>query len=334
MDIHQERIRRSLIENNQTRTNHEIEYSNALAELFAEARRALTFREIPREGGLEPIHIKKKAASLRTLNVTKTLVKIDANGNLNTAPGANMAGEIVPCSTAIVNTSRAAKAGANLIFLPEHSDPKFIDTGSATKVMYTQNFPRYFVNVDASEFAEIPDDADVPETVRPVFKGDIKPENLRQFSVLHRVNHKEQVDRGGQQVADEILAAIVAGVSRTADRVFIETVLAASPEAFSVGKAAAKGARFEQLRGLIGTDGTGAAFRADGQMIVNNVPAEITAASAESLIGWFERGAVVIGPDLQILAERLNVNGDLSVTCWFSLRAVIPDAASFWTVGA
>ena len=43
---------------------------------------------------------------------------------------------------------------------------------------------------------------------------------------------------------------------------------------------------------------------------------------------------MVLGPDLSILAERLNVNGDLTVTAWFSLEAVIPDPAQFWTVSA
>lgn len=315
-----------------TRTKQGATYKNPLTDTLSEASRALNFREFPRAGDAEPLRVSKKAASLRTLNLTKTMVRLDANGNLVGAPSANMAGELVPCSTAIVNGSRVAQSGASLIFLPEHFAPQFVEP--KTGMMMVQKFPRHFVNVDASEFAEVADDADVTATDRPIFKTEIKLDDLRQFSVKHHVGHKEQIDRGGEQVADEIMAAVLAGISRTADSVFLETVLAATPAAFSIGAAAAKGAHFEKLRALIGTDGTGAAFRADGQMVANNVPAELTAAMADSLIGWFERGAVVIGPDLEILAERTNTAGALDVTAWFSIHAVVPDTASFWSVAA
>ena len=308
---------------------------NPLVELMAEASRALPYTTKSRGLEAEPLYIKKKAASLRTLVLTKTaLPKLDENGQLVSAPHANIAGQSVPCSTAIANGSRVADAGASLIFLPEHFNPQIVAKDTAAMKLHP-NFPRHFVNVDAAQFAEIPDDQEVPTTARPIHLGPITLDGLRQHSVRMKVNHKEQVDRGGEQVANEILAGIVAGISRTVDAVFLGTVLATNPEAFTLGKAGAKGAKIDALRGLVGTAGAGATWRGDGKFAVaGGIPADLTAATAATVVGWFERGAVVLGPDLSILAERLNVNGDLTVTAWFSLEAVIPDPAQFWTVSA
>lgn len=308
---------------------------NPLVELMDEASRALPYSTKSRGMDADPLYIKKKAASLRTLVLNKTaLPKLDENGQLVSAPHANIAGQSVPCSVAIANGSRVAEAGASLIFLPEHFGPQFVEQGRVAMKMHP-DFPRHFVNVDAAQFAEIPDDQDVPTTPRPIHLGPITLDGLRQYSVRMEVNHKEQVTRGGEQVANEILAGIVAGISRTVDAVYLGTVLAANPEAFSVAKAAAKGAKVESLRALVGTTGAGAGWRGDGKFAVaGGIAAELTAATASTVVGWFERGAVVLGPDLSILAERLNVNGDLTVTAWFSLEAVIPDPAQFWTVSA
>lgn len=306
---------------------------NPIADVLQEATRALPYHATKRAGYDEPAYIKKPAASLRTLVLTKaTLPKLNDRGQLVRNPKANMAGEVIPCSTAIANASRVSAAGASMVFLPEHADPVIVETGSNSKIMATAAHPRQFVTVDPAGFAEIADDMEVPTTARPILMAPIDPDSLRQFSVRMKVNHKEQIDRGGQQVADEILASIVAGISQTVDKVFIEAVLATTPATFTLAAAAAKGAKVESLRALVGTAGAGAAFRADGQLIAAGIPAELTATTASTLVGWFERGAVVIGPDVSILAERLNVNGDLTVTAWFSLAAAIPDGDSFWTV--
>lgn len=306
--------------------------TNPLIDLFTEAQRAMPDVLVGKDNDNQR-YIKRKAASLRTLVLNKsTMPVLNGTGQLIGAAHANIAGQTIPCSTAIAKGSRVAEAGASLIYLPDHFTPQFI--GKELVAMKTREFPRHFVDVDAATFAEIPDDEEVATSDRPFNLAPINLDDLRQFSVRFKVNHKEQVDRGGEQVANEILAGIMAGISRTVDAVYLGTVLAATPEAFALSKAAAKGAKVQNLRGLVGTDGAGAEFRADGQLVVAGIQAELTAAMEATVIGWFERGAVVMGPDLSILAERLNANGDLDVTAWFSLMAVVPDAGKFWTVSA
>lgn len=306
--------------------------NNPLIELLSEAQRAMPDVSVGKDSD-NPRYIKRKAASLRTLVLNKsTMPMLNGTGQLIGAAHANIAGQQIPCSTAIAKGSRVAEAGASLIYLPDHFTPQFI--GKELVAMKTKEFPRHFVDVDAAIFAEIPDDQEVTTSDRPFNLAPINLADLRQFSVRFKVNHKEQVDRGGEQVANEILAGIMAGISRTVDAVYLDTVLAATPEAFALSKAATKGAKVQNLRGLVGTDGAGAEFRADGQLVVAGIQAELTAAMESTVIGWFERGAVVMGPDLSILAERLNANGDLDVTAWFSLMTVVPDAGKFWTVSA
>lgn len=307
---------------------------NPILDVLQEAARALPYHATKRQGSDEPHYIKKPAASLRSLVITSAALPIlNAQGQLASDPKGNMAGEMVPCSTAIANGSRVAEAGASLVFLPEHDAPQIIGPEKVAMLNHP-NYPRHFVNVDPALFAEIADDQDTPETARQIHLAPINLDDLRQHSVRVRVNHKEQADRGAEQVANEILASIMAGISRTVDKVFLDTVLATTPEAFALTKAATKGAKIGNLRALVGTAGAGAAIRDDGALTAAGIPAELTAAMSETVVGWFERGAVLLGPDLSILAERLNTNGDLTVTAWFSLNAVLPDSGNFWTVGA
>lgn len=305
--------------------------TNPIIDLIEEAQRARPDVSVGTNQD-QPRYIKRKAASLRTLVLNKSNVPVlNAQGQLTSAPHANIAAQTIPVSTAIAKGSRVAEAGASLIYLPDHFTPQFIGTNLVT--MKTREFPKAFVDVDAAPFALVDDDADVALSDRPVNLAPIELDDLRQYSVKFKVNHKEQVDRGNEQVANEILAGIVAGISRTCDEVYLNAVLAKNPEVFTLAKAAAKGAKIDTLRGLVGTLGYGASWRGDGKFAVaDGIPADITAAIELTVVGWFERGAVMLGPDLSILAERTNKNGDLIVTSWFSLNALIPDGNKFWTV--
>lgn len=323
--------RRNLIGTVATRIEHYTGKVNPLVDLIDEAQRAMTYTTIQRDG-LEDTYLPKKAASLRTLVLKDSRLPV-INGNATGVPGANLAAESILASKLIARESRVADAGASVILLPDHLEPKMV--GKDKVMSFYPDYPKAFVNVDAAQFAEIPDDVETPTSNRPLFIGDISLNNLRQFSVRFNVNRREQKMRGEQQVADELLTGIFSGISRTCDKVFLDAVMATMPENFGIDKAAAKGARIDKLRALVGNNGLGASWRGDGVFsVAGGIPAELTAATDETIVGWFERGALLIGPDLSIYAERLNVNGDVSVSAWFSLATVIPDVASFWKVAA
>lgn len=329
----QDRTRRNLIGKTHTRTDTPREHTNPLLAVFAEAARAMPFTERARPGDAEPLRITKRAAAARTLLLKSTPLPtlFNAEGRMVGTPAANLAGETLTLGAAIVLASRTAQAGANLIVLDERPVPQFVDPQTGAISAY--EFPGEFVSIDPAPFAEVADDADTPETARPLHLAEIKREG-RQFGVRFKVNRAEQKARGEQQVADEVLGAIISGVAQVADLVLLQAIKAATPAAFSLAAAAAAGVRVGDLRALVGTAANGATFRADGQLVAAGIPAELTPAIAETIVGAFDRAALVVGPELTILADRLNARGDLNVQAWLNIDAAVPDVGKFWTVGA
>lgn len=300
---------------------------NPLIDLFGEAQRALPYREIQRDGDREPLRIGKPAASMRTLVIAETPLPSAAVGRL--VP--NMAAETMTLGAAIVAASRAAAAGANLVILPPHAEPAFVDR--ETGIMGTYAFPSEFVSVDPAAFSEIDDDEDTPETERPVSIAEISRDG-RQFGVRFKIGHTEQKARGGQQVADEVLQAIISGVAQVADKVLLQAILAGTPGAFSLATAAAAGVKAASLRALIGSDATGAEFRNDGTLTAAGITGEFTPTIEETIIGEFARAAIVVGPEMTLTAERLDAAGSLTVQAWVNIAAAVPDISKFWTIEA
>ena len=102
------------------------------------------------------------------------------------------------------------------------------------------------------------------------------------------------------------------------------------PATFSLAAAAARGLKFEELRALIGTAGTGAAVGHDGALRAAGVAAELTSDTADTLIGSFARSAVAIHDDVRLHFERRNTKGDLVATAWVQFIPLLPDATAFW----
>lgn len=334
----QERTRRSLIGATARRTEEHPTpphptpphpTQNPLLPVFAEAARAMPYTERARPGDMDPLRISKRAASARTLVLQSTPLPsiFDREGRTIREPAANMAGQTIMLGAAIVNASRTVQAGANVI-VHEHEMPVKVGNDIALA-----SFPVHFVTVDPAVFAEVSDDADTPETDRPVYVAEVV-RGGRSLGVRFKVTRREAKDRGENQVADEVLAAIIAGVAQAADKVLLDAILAANPEAFTLAKAAASGLRIADIRAMVGTAAAGAEFRADGQLVAAGVPAELTPGIAATVVGAFDRAAVVLGPEMTIIADRLNVRGDLSVQAWLNIDAAVPDVSKFWTVEA
>ncbi len=305
-------------------------YKNPLLEIISDAQRAMphTVRHIP--GIDEPQFLPKKAASLRTLTLNKTSVRVDKNGKIIVGGQSNLAGEEISIERAIFSGSRFAGVGGNLIFLPDHAAA--IETGSGIVAMRQE--PVSFSVVNPATLEEVADDAEVTTSTLPVFVETIDRAGQKSFGVRFKLSRADQKARGEETTADELLCSIVTGLSRVIDKLTAEAILATNPEAFSLAKAAAAGVRFGELKALVGKDANGAEIRADGRLTAQGIEAELTDATDATLIGDFSKAAGVIGPDMTILVSRLNTAGDVHVTAWLSCDAVCPAAGKFWTVSA
>lgn len=335
----QERTRRSLIGATATRdekrqAHRAIPAVTVLREAIAEAQRSQgAVPHIP-QGFTEPTsYLKRQAASLRTLTLDSTTVAVGRDGKISVGSAANSAGEQITIAESIFRNSRAAQAGMGIELWP-HLEPVHIETGSETKVMAMVKQPKAFAVVNPAELSLIPDDDDMTVSDLPLFLASIDRDNQKSYGVTYKLSRRQQKMRGEEQTAAEVLTAIFTGLSRIVDKLALEAILANTPENFTLAKAAAAGVRFADLRAMIGTAGTGAMVRQDGQLVAAGVPGELTNVTTQTVIGQFDRALAMLGTDMSVLVNRLNTNGDMTISAWLSVDAVAPDAGRFWTVGA
>lgn len=302
-----------------------------IAELLKEAQSAAPFIMRERGHGIEPQYIPHPAAAMRSLNLKTEFLPaiLDADGNLMTVPAGNLAGETIKMDAAIAQSSRVATAGASVIIRPDQA--RAIPVGTRGDIALVSQ-AGHFVTIEAAPFASIADDAIVNESPIPVSRAELNWDNAIKKSVRFKVSHREQSAIGNNQYSLELLTCIPLGIGRACDAVLLEAINAASPGVFSISAAAAQGIKASELRGLIGTAGNGAEFRTDGTLVAAGVSAELTADMNGTVIGAFNRSGIAIHEEITVMAERLNSNGDLIVTCWISLIPLVPDVEKFWHV--
>lgn len=306
--------------------------NNQIADMISEARNAAPYHVKARGIEAEPIYIKKKAASFRTLNLKASqlpaLIAKDGK-SLIAAPIANMAGETIPMDAAIISASMAAKSGAHILIRPDQTSA--MPVGTSGEVVLAKQVS-HFVTVEAAPFATVEDDEDAALSDLPVSRAHLDWENAASVAVRFQLSGSSQKEPGAEQYADELMTAISIGLARAADKLLLAKIVESAPETFSIGKVAAQGISANELRGIVGTGGAGGSFNNDGKFMASGVPAELTGDMQETIIGAFNRCAVAIHEDVSILAERINANGALNVTCWASMIPLVPDTGKFWAV--
>ena len=303
---------------------------NQIANLLNEAINASPYVMHERGHGLDPLLIETPPASLRNLTLTTTVLPvINGRDSRFTAPQGNLAGQSTKLDTAIIRSSRVAAVGANIILrpAPAHAYATGLTGGIS---LYEQD--TYFVTVAPAVFATVADGAAVEVTSVPASRASIKWDQSTKFAVRFTIPRSVPRTYGADHIANEIMTAIPMGIARAADNLLLSAINATTPAAFSVAAAAAQGLKADELRALIGTNGTGAQFRADGQLIAAGIAAEMTADMAGTVVGAFDRAAVAIHDEIRILAERLDSNGNMAVTCWVDMIPLLPDTAKFWVV--
>lgn len=251
-------------------------------------------------------------------------------------PSGTEAGEQSTLDHALVAASRCVAAGARLIVVPAATEGQAINGN----VVYKRQEHRFDV-IEAAEFTAVPEGVDLPAAALPIYSALINPDAMSLVGVHVPLSRAAQREYQDGQLAAHSIASIAAGVAKAADAALLAAIVAANPTAFTLAKAAGAGLRFPELRALCGTAGTGSVVSGNGGLVVlpaagapGGIAAEFTDVIAPTVVGDFSRAAIAVDEEIQLVADRTNVNGDLELTVWVGLQALLPRPDVFWTVSA
>ncbi len=317
---------------------------NPLRKVFSEARTAAPYLVRDRGPGIEPQYMPKRSSVLRSLNLKTSFLPslFDKNGRLISAPIGMPPAETIALDATVIKASRVAQAGAHVLIRDDPLSP--IAVGERGDIVLA-NVPATFSTIEPAVFNNVADDADVTTTATlPIHRATLNWGTAQTVAVRFEVPRSSQKQYEEALFADELLIALALGLGRAADRLLLAAVAATTPPAFSLASAAAQGLKASELRAIVGTGGHGSYFGADGLLVVNpfdsngwkpsGIPAELSADTAETFVGAWDRAAIAISSDAQLLADRIGKNGTLALTAWASMQVLLPDSAKFWKVTA
>jgi hypothetical protein len=331
-----------------TRTDSNGKREFDLAELLNDASKAQAGKWRYANGSDTPTgFIPKVAAVGSVVGLTAPLLpdvlsELEASTgySLRAAPGA----QTLSLSATIARLSRVAQAGVNLIAKPIEAKAIPVEATDAVAMHWR---PVSFGTVEAAPFTAIldtgagavsisPDLTDQPLTpiALPISISqiDFSLSDAPNLGVQISIPRSLQTSYGRERVAAAAMASIVLGLTRAVDKAFLGALASVTPalSPFSLANAASQGLRFNELRALIGATGTGATIDALGKLRCDGILAELTGDASASYIGSFERAAVVIHEDIPLHVERRNTQGDMTLTCYCTLQALVPDQSKFW----
>lgn len=241
------------------------------------------------------------------------------------------AGRIASLQGALTENSRVVRAGSQILLLPTENGAAFVDNQSNT-VAYQREIAEY-VTIEAANIAagtpDLNDEITVSASPLPVNSASVDREALTQRAVRFEIKRSEIKSKGEDQLSAEIMTAIALGIGRAVDEELLAAIVATTPANFSLAAAASAGLRFSELRGIVGTAGTGATTD-QGNLYANGVAADTSADVAQTIIGAFDRAAVAVADDIQLIIERRDTAGGLFVTCWIDLYPLVADPSKFW----
>lgn len=249
---------------------------------------------------------------------------IDANGVTRALAGKDvLAGKLIALDATLIQNSRVAQAGAKIIVAAERPAPSndigafYSDAGE-------------FVLVEAATFEAVADGVDATTAALPFHTATIVWPDAPSIAFTTKITRKVQKNTT-YDFESALIKALALGLAQAADKTLLTAIMAATPTAFTLAKAAARGLEFAELRALIGTAATGATVGEDGTLRAAGVRGELTPSTASTVIGSFTRAAVAIHPQIRVVAKRLNVMGELELIVFASMLPLVPDASAFWT---
>lgn len=300
--------------------------------LASEAQKSQPYVAHTAPGATEPHAFSKAPAGMQAiLRLTDDFLPdlIDADGRITRTPFAAPAGGSLRLDAAIAAASRVVQAGAHLII---HANSGSDDAVGADGVIGVRRRYSELRAIEAAIFNDpVADDGDLAASNNPVFSAEIDWENARQLGVRIEIPRSELRNPGLESITAEIMAAVALGIARAADRLVLQECVASATANFTLAAAAARGLKFEELRGFSCLDGAGA-VGLDGRLRVAGIPAELSGDCAASVIGAFSRSGVAIHDEAVLMFERRGLSGGLTATAWITAQALVPDGVSaFWT---
>ncbi|MGY1520159.1 hypothetical protein [Luteimonas sp. A482] len=324
-----------------TRTTSSNGFAESLRSTWAEAERAQPYRErhnsgIPAEYrhlGPDPQMIPANLqrgifASMADVTLGRSFGE---GGNLVRAPGAKPAGKSTTLDRAVIAQSRVASVGANVLVLRDTRKARAV--GPTGNVVAEKN-PAEFRSTEAAPFETVDIDTEAAVTVSdlPTSVARFEWDEAVAKSYCVEVSRRRLREIGEAHFFDQLEVALTLGLARCADSVLLAAINAAAPEGFTLARAASAGLKFDELRGVAGTAGTGATIAADGTLRVAGLPGELTGDMAGSLAGAWNRVAVAVRDDFEVIMQRTSVDGSMRITVWSHFLPLVPSVNTLWAV--
>lgn len=307
-----------------------------LSALVASCRTATGVREHIPPGYTEPTvrervpAVRSGTLDLRTLVLMPPASETAVHGfNYKTSPVVENRSKSVALDAAVIGNSRVADLGAMIIVAADR------DMATTTDIPALYRDAGLFRAVEPAKFTLVADGDDAAISPVPWRDAPITWPYAPSIAFRAMITRRQMKDVGGGSLLEEnLLDAILGGLSLAADSTLLSAIVASNPAAFSLGAAAARGIHFKNLGAAIGVNGTGAAVGQDGILRAAGIAGALTPTIAQTVIGDFHKSAVAIHPEINVHMERMNVDGDVGCVVFASLLPLVPDASAFWLAGA
>lgn len=282
-----------------------------------------------------------RAASTHRVSLRELEVPAFADNPLRTIrtalPTGTEAGQKTTLDHALIAGSRCVAAGSRIIVIPAAEEAQSING----EVVFQRRDIRFDL-IEAADFTRVPEGDDLPVATLPIYSDPVDLDIMPLVGVHVALTRSEQRQYADGQLAASAMASIAMGVAKAADTVLLGTILDNNPTDFTLAKAATAGLRFQELRAMCGTAGTGAVVAANGGLVAvanmstdtGGIAAELTDVMAETVIGDFSRSAVAVHEEIQLVADRTSTQGDLALTVFVGIQALLPRKDVFWKLGA
>lgn len=291
------------------------------------------------DGSLRHV-VEQRAATVRQLNLRSVEMPAFAQNPLRAVrsalPAGTEAGVTTTLGHALIAGSRCAEAGARIIVIPAAEPAQGINGN----VVFQRRDIRFDL-IEPAPFTSVPDGVDLPVAELPIYRDAVDLESMPLVGVHVALTRAEARNYDDGELATSAMTSIVLGLARAADTILLRAILDQNPEAFGLQKAAAAGLKFGELCAMIGTSGIAAGVAPDGTLragwgVVGDntgIVAEFTDAMAETLIGDFSRAAIAVHDEIRLVADRTSARGDLTLTVWAGIQALLPRPDVFWVRG-
>lgn len=266
---------------------------------------------------------------------------IDADGFVTGLPAYTRASETIDLRTATLRSSVALSYGAQLIEIPPgelatdaQGEPVLADQSAGFDLVKPAPFTVLSLTGTGTDA-----EGTVTAAAEPIARAAIDRGATEQLAVRFEIPRSTLREHGADRIEAQLLAAIAAGAGQALDGVLLRALATATGDGTIDGAAVVNaiagrtGTRWADLKAIIGQNSTTPDVDGD-KLLIGGVHAEHSAGAAHTIAGVWNRCAVAVSPDVEILAERHGVAGGLTVTAWLDAQALVPDAAYFEEIGA